>query len=79
MPVCALLKSLSYNLRRVRAEKGLTQERVAELARLSVRHYQYIEGEQRPGLQVATVERLANALDVEVTELFVRSPNRPRK
>ena len=68
--VSAALKNLSLNLRRLRKERDLTQEKLAEKAGLSVRHYQQIEAVERPGLQVATVERLAAGLDLEVAELF---------
>jgi transcriptional regulator with XRE-family HTH domain len=69
VPVCSTLKFLSQNLRRLRLERELTQEQLAERAGLTYRHYQQIEGEDRPGLQVVTVERLAKALRVSVAEL----------
>ena len=67
---CSTLRLLARNLRRLREEKHLTQERVAEKAGLAPRHYQQIENEERPGLQVATVERLAKALGVSVADLL---------
>lgn len=66
------LAILSHNLRRLRKEQGLTQEQLAERAGVTYRHYQQIEAEDRPGLQVATVERLARALHVEIAALFDR-------
>lgn len=66
------LKVLSENLRKIRAARGMTQERLAELADISVRHYQQIEGQHRPGLQVATVDRLAKALKTTAAVLFSR-------
>ena len=70
VPACSSLKALSRNLRRIRDEKGLTQEQVAERAELTYRHYQQIEATGRPGLQVATVERLAKALGATIADLF---------
>ncbi|MBS0632039.1 MAG: helix-turn-helix transcriptional regulator [Verrucomicrobia bacterium] len=65
---------LSKNLRRLRKEQGLTQEQLAERANVTYRHYQQIEAEARPGLQIATAERLAKALRVEIAELFRANP-----
>lgn len=73
------LKILSSNLRRLRKERGWTQEQLAERAGLTYRHFQQIEGVDRPGLQVATVERLAKALNVEMADLFCLVPDRSRK
>lgn len=64
------ISTLSQNLRRLRKEQGLTQEEMAERANVAYRHYQQIEAQDRPGLQVATVERLAKALRIEIAELF---------
>jgi transcriptional regulator with XRE-family HTH domain len=56
------LEILCANLRNLRLRRGLTQEMLAERAGLTYRHYQDIEAGRRPGLQVATVDRLAAAL-----------------
>lgn len=63
-------EALCTNIRRVRLGHGWSQEAVAEKAGLSVRHYQDIEAGRRPGMRVATIERIARALRVEVWELF---------
>ena len=50
------------NLRYLRLHCGITQEILSERAGLAYRHYQDIESGRRPGLQLATVDRLAAAL-----------------
>ena len=70
VPISPSLKTLSANLRLIRAARGLTQERVAEMAGLSIRHYQEIEAFDRPGLQIATVDRLARALKTTTSSLL---------
>lgn len=68
------LNVLSSNLRHFRLEKGLTQEQLAEKAGITYRHYQQIEGVDRPGLRVVTAERLAHALEVDLAILFKQHP-----
>jgi transcriptional regulator with XRE-family HTH domain len=58
------------NLRNLRLARGLTQEALAELAGIAYRHYQDIEAGRRPGLQVATVDRLAMALGESTPHLL---------
>jgi len=71
------LNVLSSNLRHFRLEKGLTQEQLAEKAGVTYRHYQQIEGVDRPGLRIVTAERLAQALEVDLATLFKKHPGVP--
>jgi transcriptional regulator with XRE-family HTH domain len=64
------LKILCANLRNLRLCRGLTQEVLAEMAGVTYRHYQDIEAGRRPGLQVATVDRLATALGETAAHLL---------
>jgi transcriptional regulator with XRE-family HTH domain len=69
LPRPAVLKPLGAQLRRLRLERKLSQERLAELAGL---HYKYIGrvelAKADPGADVLV--RLARALGVPVGELF---------
>jgi len=58
-------------------EKGLTQEQLAEKAGVTYRHYQQIEGVDRPGLRIVTAERLAKALELDLASLFQKHPGVP--
>lgn len=65
------LKCLQSNLRRLRKERGLTQQEMAERAGLDYKYYQRIETGAWPGLQLRTVDKLAKALRIEVADLFL--------
>ncbi len=63
------LDIFAANLRRVREERGLSQERLAHAADLNMTHVAKIErSEREPG--VRTVAKLAIALQVSTAELF---------
>lgn len=63
------LDTFAANLRRIRRERGLSQERLAHSANLNMTHVAKIErSEREPG--VRTVSRLAIALEVSASELF---------
>ena len=61
---------LCTNIRRVRLARGWTQEATAERAGLPPRHFQDLEAGRRPGLRLATIERIAKVLKVQVWELL---------
>ncbi len=58
------------NVRELRTKKGLSQRKLAEVAKLNYKHLQRIEGGDWSGMQLATVDRLAGALGVEAWELL---------
>jgi transcriptional regulator with XRE-family HTH domain len=63
------LDIFAANLRRLRQERGFSQERLAHDADLNTTHVAKIErSEREPG--VRTVAKLAEALGVPVGELF---------
>ena len=62
-----------FNLRKLRVARGLSQERVANDAKLERRYVGGIErGEENPTVQ--TLDRLAKAIGVHVGEFFVDPP-----
>lgn len=58
------------NLKKIRLEKGLTQEELAEKLGISVRYIQLLEGKTTPNVKLDTVETLAKALKVHSTDLL---------
>lgn len=67
------LAVFASNLRRLRLERELTQERLAQLSDLHMTDVGRIErGERDPG--VRTITRLAGGLGVEVAALFEGVP-----
>ncbi|CAN0620221.1 XRE family transcriptional regulator [Burkholderia multivorans] len=59
------------NMRRIRKEKGLTQERVAEAAGLHPNYVSSVERAER-NISICNIERIAIALDVTMAELVSR-------
>lgn len=65
-----ILKKLGARIREERKKAKLTQEKFAEVVGLSADYIGYVErGKQAPYLK--TLERIANALNVQVYELFI--------
>lgn len=63
------LDIFAANLRRIRLERGFSQERLAHAADLNMTHVAKIErSEREPG--VRTVSKLAKALQASAAELF---------
>ncbi|BAL94035.1 helix-turn-helix domain-containing protein [Rubrivivax gelatinosus] len=60
---------IARHVRRLRVLRGLSQERLAELADLHRTYVGAVERGER-NVSVATVERLATALGVDVSELL---------
>jgi transcriptional regulator with XRE-family HTH domain len=62
-------KDVGFNIRRVREEQGLTQEKLAELADLHRAYIGQIErGEKNIGLK--NLEKIAKALKVSIKDLL---------
>ncbi|HBA40045.1 MAG TPA: XRE family transcriptional regulator [Deltaproteobacteria bacterium] len=60
---------LGRRVRELRKKKGLTQERLAEIAALDVKYLGGIErGTENPTIE--TLEKLANALSVRVSQIL---------
>ena len=62
--------SLLSRLRALRKAHDLTQEGFAELAGMSYKYYQAVEGGQKVGLRFSTLEKLAAAYGIELWELL---------
>jgi transcriptional regulator with XRE-family HTH domain len=63
-------RRVGSRIRELRRQKGLTQEGLGVLARIDAKHVQTLEyGRTNPTL--ATLMSVAEALDVEIGDLFV--------
>jgi transcriptional regulator with XRE-family HTH domain len=67
------LKNLGANVRRLRVERAMTQEGLAEASELNTRTLQKLEAGQFAPL-VTTVARLRDALACSADELMPREP-----
>ncbi len=68
----SLQRILADNLKRVRAERGYSQEKLAEIVDL---HRTYISGIERGTRNVSlrNIEKIARALDLPVMDLLTES------
>ncbi len=70
MNATELGKLYSENIKRIRLEKNLSQEKLAELAEVSSPYISEIENQKKVG-KFETIAALSNALGVEPYELFL--------
>lgn len=69
-------------MKELRAARGLTQERLAELAEVDYKHVQRLEGSTAPAVRVDTLEKLCIAFDITLAEFFAGAEfmgSRPRR
>jgi transcriptional regulator with XRE-family HTH domain len=72
------LVALGKHIRQIRLSKGLTQERLADVAGLDRAYYGGVERGER-NISALNLIRLAAALNVEVGELFPPSSTLAKK
>lgn len=70
----SLIHTFSTNLKRLRLEKCLTQEELADKAGLHRTYISLVEREQR-NISIENIEKIASALDVEAYTLFLPTKN----
>jgi transcriptional regulator with XRE-family HTH domain len=64
------MSTIGKNIKRLRQEKGLSQDKLSKLADLSLNTVVKIELDNRPNPTIETVQRIAKALGVSVDELL---------
>jgi len=72
MPASELHEVFCANLRAARIQKGLTQLALAELLGMTQAAYSFMEKGRNPP-NLVTIEKLAEALDVDPVKLLRRS------
>jgi transcriptional regulator with XRE-family HTH domain len=70
---CGAQLLFGANMRRIRLEKKLTQEKVAELADLHPNYVSSVERAER-NISICNIERIAFALGVTMSELVAAQP-----
>ena len=63
-------KKLAKRLRELRKEKKLTQEKLAELSGVDYKHIQLLEGKDPPATKINTVEKIAKAFGMTISQLL---------
>jgi transcriptional regulator with XRE-family HTH domain len=65
-----MANSVSKNIRRIRQEKGISQDRLSKKADLALNTIVKVETGENPNPTVETLKKIAKALDVPVGDLF---------
>lgn len=60
---------LSKRIRELRKEVGITQEKLSELSGVDYKHIQQLEGKNPSAPTITTLEKLAKAFNITVSEL----------
>jgi transcriptional regulator with XRE-family HTH domain len=65
------------NLRKARADRGLTQQQVADMSGIALRHYQKFESGERilTNASFCIVMKIADTMGVHIDELIKSAPN----
>lgn len=60
----------AHRLKHLRKRHRITQERLAELAEISEKHVQRLESSQPCGVRLVTLDRIAQAFGISLSELL---------
>jgi XRE family transcriptional regulator of biofilm formation len=61
---------LGQKIKKIRLQKGYTQQQLAEVAKIDYKYLQKIEGKNPPALKIDTIEKIAKALRVNPAKLL---------
>ena len=62
--------NIAKNIKKLRQEKGISQDRLSKLADLSLNSIVNIEAGNNPNPTIETLEKIANAFEVSIDELL---------
>ena len=65
-----MANSVSKNIRRIRQEKGMSQDRLSKKADLALNTIVKVETGENPNPTVETLKKIAKALGVTIGDLF---------
>lgn len=71
-----VLKWFGQNLRRIRKEKGFSQESLAEKAKVDHSFYGYVERGEK-SITIQKLSQITHALDIPMKDLFIAEPSYP--
>ncbi len=77
IPKEEMLKWFSQNLKRVRKEKGHSQEALSEIAGIDLSYYGAVERGHR-AITIYKLSQITNALGIPMRYLFSGEPGRPQ-
>jgi len=62
--------NIAKNIKKLRQEKGISQDRLSKLANLSLNSIVNIEAGNNPNPTIETLEKIAKAFDISIDELL---------
>ncbi|RJQ39965.1 MAG: XRE family transcriptional regulator [Anaerolineaceae bacterium] len=65
-----MINRIGANVRKIRQGKGISQDCLSKMSDLSLNTIVKIETGESPNPTIETLEKISNALDVSITELF---------
>lgn len=65
-----MLSTIAKNIRRKRKELGLSQDKLSKLAGVAYNTIVKIESGENPNPTIETLQKIANALDIPVSNLM---------
>jgi len=65
-----LVRKFSKHLKGLRIKRGLTQEKLAEIADISYKNIQYLEAKDPTCPSLITLNKLAKAFDITISQLL---------
>ncbi|PJA82856.1 MAG: XRE family transcriptional regulator [Candidatus Nealsonbacteria bacterium CG_4_9_14_3_um_filter_37_29] len=64
--------NIAKNIKKLRQEKGISQDRLSKLADLSLNTIVNVEAGNNPNPTIETIEKIAKAFEVSIDELLKR-------
>lgn len=61
-----------FKLKKIREQKGLTIEKLAELANISAGYLCHLENGSRNNPSISVMKNIAKALEVDIAEIFFK-------
>jgi len=62
--------NIAKNIKKLRQEKGISQDRLSKLANLSLNSIVNIEAGNNPNPTIETLEKIAKAFEISIDELL---------
>lgn len=64
------MSTISKNIRKLREQKGISQDKLSKLADISLNTIAKLELDNSPNPTIETLQKIAKALDVKVEDLI---------
>lgn len=65
-----IYRAIGINIYKARLKRNLTQTQLAERAEISLKYIQNLESKSPKSVTIATLMKIAHALDIEIWKLF---------